>query len=103
MNYLQLSNFIFVALLIFSISIAGIYLNRKNILILLMCIELILLSINLLFVTFSSYLDDAMGLVYTILIITVAAAESAIGLAILVALYNIRKTVSIQHINLMKG
>lgn len=103
MYSLTLFNYILISLLIFSISIAGIYLNRKNILILLMCIEMILLSINLLLISFSIYLDDAIGLIYTIFIITVAAAESAIGLAILVSLYNIRKTVSIQYINLMKG
>lgn len=103
MNLLTLTSFTTVSITIFSIAVAGIYLNRKNILIILMCIELLLLALNLFLVTAAIHLDDALGLVFTIFIITVAASESAIGLAILVSLYNIRKTVSIQYINLLKG
>ncbi len=98
-----LNNLLLLFLVIFFLGVSGIYLNRKNLLVLLMSIELLLLAVNLIFTTITAYSDDLSGLIFTLIIITVAAAESAIGLAILVNLYSLRKTVNIQYINLMKG
>jgi NADH-quinone oxidoreductase subunit K len=92
-----------VALILFMIGLSGIFLNRKNIIIILMSIELILLSINFNFIICSIFLDDIVGQVFALLILTVAAAESAIGLAILVIYYRIRGIITIELINLMKG
>lgn len=92
-----------VALILFIIGLSGIFLNRKNIIIILMSIELILLSINFNFIICSIFLDDIIGQVFALLILTVAAAESAIGLAILVIYYRIRGIITIELINLMKG
>ena len=92
-----------VILLLFTIGVAGIILNRKNVILLLMSIELMLLSINLNFIVFSVYLDDVIGQIFALFILTVAAAESAIGLAILVLYYRVRGTVAISYINVMKG
>ena len=97
------SKFLFVAITLFSIGLCGIMLNRKNIIIMLMSIELMLLSINYSFILFSVFLDDVMGQLFALFVLTVAAAESAIGLAILVIYYRVRGTVSIDYINLMKG
>lgn len=100
---IPLSNFLVLAAVMFCISMAGIFLNRKNLLILLMCIELMLLSVNLNFVAFSHYLQDISGQVFVFFILTVAAAESAIGLAILVVLFRNRKTINVGDLDAMKG
>lgn len=100
---IPLSHFLMVAALLFAISIAGMFLNRKNVLILLMCIELMLLSVNLNFVAFSHYLGDIAGQVFVFFILTVAAAEAAIGLAILVVLFRNRRTINVQELDAMKG
>nr|BBF98331.1 NADH dehydrogenase subunit 4L [Goniomonas avonlea] len=99
----NLIQYLTVGLLLFIIGISGIFLNRKNILILLMSIELMLLGINLNFVVFSIFLDDLMGQVFALFVFTVAAAESSIGLAILVIYYRVRGTISVNFIHLMKG
>ena len=88
---------------LFCISLAGIFLNRKNIIILLMSIELMLLSVNINFVAFSRQLGDAAGQVFVFFILTVAAAESAIALAILVALFRTRRTINVAEIDTLKG
>ncbi|MBU0654929.1 MAG: NADH-quinone oxidoreductase subunit NuoK [Gammaproteobacteria bacterium] len=100
---IPLSHFLIVAALLFSISVAGMFLNRKNMLILLMCIELMLLSVNLNFIAFSHYLGDMAGQVFVFFILTVAAAEAAIGLAILVTLFRNRRTINVQELDSMKG
>ena len=98
-----ITNYLLVFIAVFFIGVSGVYLNRKSILILLMSIELLLLAVNVTFTTISVFLDDLSGLIFTLVIVTVAAAESAIGLAILVNLYSLRKTVNIQYANLLKG
>ena len=100
---IPLSNYLFLGAVLFSISMAGIIVNRKNIIILLMCIELMLLSVNMNFVAFSSYLHVSAGEVFVFFILTVAAAESAIGLAILVLLYRRKGAINVQEINRLKG
>jgi NADH:ubiquinone oxidoreductase subunit K len=90
-------------MILFILGISGTFLNRKNIIIILMSIELMLLAVNLNFIIFSIYLDDEIGQFFALLILTVAAAESAIGLAILVVLYNVRGTIAVQFMNLIKG
>ena len=92
-----------VSSILFLLGIWGIFLNRKNIIIMLMSIELMLLAVNLNFVLFSVYLDDLVGQIFALLILTVAAAESAIGLAILVVYYRVRGTIGVEFINLMRG
>ena len=100
---IDLAKYLTVALILFLIGISGIILNRKNIIVMLMSIELMLLAVNLNFVIFSVYLDDVMGQLFAILILTVAAAESAIGLAILVVYYRVRGSVTVENINLLRG
>ncbi|MGB3918308.1 NADH-quinone oxidoreductase subunit NuoK [Thiothrix litoralis] len=100
---IPLSHFLIVAALLFAISVAGMFLNRKNVLILLMCIEMMLLSVNLNFVAFSHYLGDMAGQVFVFFILTVAAAEAAIGLAILVVLFRNRRTINVEQLDSMKG
>ena len=100
---IPLSHFLIVAALLFAISIAGIILNRKNVLILLMCIEMMLLAVNLNFIAFSHYLGDMAGQVFVFFILTVAAAEAAIGLAILVVLFRNRRTINVEQLDAMKG
>jgi len=95
--------YVAVSLTLFLVGIWGIFLNRKNIIIMLMSIELMLLAVNLNFVIFSAYLDDLLGQLFALLILTVAAAESAIGLALLVIYYRVRGTVSVEFIHLLKG
>lgn len=97
MHYLAFSSILFL------IGIWGIFLNRKNIIVMLMSIELMLLAVNFNFLVFSVYLDDVLGQVFSLFILTVAAAESAIGLALLVIYYRARGTVAVEFINLMKG
>lgn len=100
---LTLAHFLILAAVLFCISIAGIFINRKNILLLLMCIELMLLAVNMNFVAFSHFLGDIHGQVFVFFILTVAAAESAIGLAILVVLFRNRDTINVEDIDTMKG
>lgn len=91
------------AALLFCISVAGIFLNRKNVLILLMCVELMLLSVNMNFIAFSHFLGDIHGQVFVFFILTVAAAESAIGLAILVVLFRKKNSINVDDLGSMKG
>lgn len=98
-----LNHFLGLGAVLFCISVAGVFLNRKNILILLMCIELMLLAVNMNFVAFSRYLGNFDGQVFVFFILTVAAAEAAIGLAILVTLFRTRSTINVADIDTMKG
>jgi len=98
-----LSHYLTVAAILFTLGIFGIFLNRKNIIIILMSIELMLLAINLNFVAFSAYLGDLAGQVFAMFVLTVAAAEAAIGLAILVVFFRNRGSIEVEDINLMKG
>ena len=98
-----IEHYLAVAAALFVIGIFGLFLNRKNIIILLMSIELILLAVNINFVAFSSYLNDLVGQVFTLFILTVAAAEAAIGLAILVCFFRNRGTIDVEDVNVMKG
>ena len=98
-----LQHFLAVAATLFVIGIFGIFLNRKNVIILLMSIELILLSVNINLVAFSAFLGDLVGQVFTLFVLTVAAAEAAIGLAILVCFFRTRGTIAVEDINVMKG
>ncbi|MGH8121124.1 MAG: NADH-quinone oxidoreductase subunit NuoK [Gammaproteobacteria bacterium] len=91
------------AAILFCISVAGIFINRKNVIILLMCIELMLLAVNMNFIAFSHFMQDITGQVFVFFILTVAAAESAIGLAILVVLFRNRQTINVDDLNIMKG
>jgi NADH-quinone oxidoreductase subunit K len=100
---IPLSNYLIVGAVLFSISIAGIFLNRKNVIILLMSIELMLLAVNMNFIAFSHYMQDLAGQVFVFFILTVAAAESAIGLAILVVLFRNRQTINVQDLDEMRG
>ncbi|GDX36045.1 NADH-quinone oxidoreductase subunit K [Alphaproteobacteria bacterium] len=102
-NNIAQSNFILVSALLFCIAISGIFLNRKNVISLLMSIELMLLSVNINFVAFSVYLQDLLGQVFAIFILTVAGAEAAIGLAILVVYYHNSQTIEIEEISSLKG
>ena len=98
-----LSSYLAVAAILFTIGVVGIFLNRKNIIIILMSVELILLAVNLNFVAFSSYLGDLVGQVFALFVLTVAAAEAAIGLAILVVYFRNRGTIAVEDVNVMKG
>ena len=100
---IALSDFLILGALLFPLSMAGIFLNRKNVIILLMAIELMLLSVNINFVAFSHYLGDPNGQVFVFFILTVAAAEAAIGLAILVLLFRNRKTINVDDLGSLKG
>ncbi|MEI9884941.1 MAG: NADH-quinone oxidoreductase subunit NuoK [Rhizomicrobium sp.] len=100
---ITLGHYLFVAALLFTIGVFGIFLNRKNIIVILMSVELILLAVNINFVAFSSYLHDLVGQVFALFILTVAAAEAAIGLAILVVYFRNRGTIAVEDVNLMKG
>ncbi len=103
MNEIGLGHFLSVAAVLFTLGTLGIFLNRKNVIIILMSIELMLLAVNINLVAFSIYLNDIVGQVYALLVLTVAAAEAAIGLAVLVAFFRNRGTIAVQDINLMKG
>jgi NADH-quinone oxidoreductase subunit K len=100
---LSLAHFLVVAAILFTIGVAGIILNRKNIIVVLMSVELILLSVNINLIAFSNFLGDLTGQVFSLFILTVAAAEAAIGLAILVAYYRNRGSIAVEDINMMKG
>ena len=103
MTEIGLGHYLTLGAIIFSIGIIGIFLNRKNIIIILMSIELILLAVNINLVSFSIYLQSLVGQVFTMFVLTVAAAEAAIGLAILVAYYRNRESIAVEDVNLMKG
>ena len=103
MMSIALNHYLVLAAILFSISIAGIIINRKNIIILLMSIELMLLSVNLNFIAFSHFLNDLAGQVFVFFILTVAAAEAAIGLAILVVLFRNKQSINVADITEMKG
>jgi NADH-quinone oxidoreductase subunit K len=100
---LSLSHFLILGAMLFAISIVGIFLNRKNVIILLMAIELMLLAVNMNFIAFSYYLNDIAGQVFVFFILTVAAAESAIGLAILVVLFRNLQTIHVDDLDSLKG
>jgi NADH-quinone oxidoreductase subunit K len=98
-----LGHYLTVAAFLFTIGVFGIFINRKNVIIILMSIELILLAVNINFVAFSAFLGDLTGQVFALFVLTVAAAEAAIGLAILVVYFRNRGTIAVEDINLMKG
>ncbi len=88
---------------LFAISVAGMFINRKNLILLLMCVELLLLAVNFNFVAFSRYLNDIDGQIFVFFVLTVAAAESAIGLAILVVLFRERRSINVEDMSTLKG
>jgi len=98
-----LSDFLIVGAALFSIGIIGLFLNRKNVITILMCIELMLLAVNINFAAFSHFLDDIGGQVFVFFVLTVAASEVAVGLAILVAYYRQRRSIAIEDINTLQG
>jgi NADH-quinone oxidoreductase subunit K len=98
-----ISHYLILAAVLFSVSVAGIFINRKNVILLLMCIELMLLAVNFNFIAFSRMLDDTLGQVFVFFILTVAAAEAAIGLAILVVLFRSRASVDVEELDSLKG
>ncbi len=102
-SMIGLTSYLTLAAILFAISVAGIFLNRKNIVVLLMCIELMLLAANINFIAFSHYLNDSAGQVFVFFILTVAAAEAAIGLAILVTLFRSRRTIDVEELDTLKG
>ena len=97
------SHYLILAAILFSIAVAGIFINRKNVILLLMCIELMLLSVNFNFITFSRMLNDELGQIFVFFILTVAAAEAAIGLAILVVLFRTRQSINVEELDALKG
>ncbi len=99
----SLSEFLMFAAILFGLGIAGIILNRKNVIVLLMSIELVLLAVNTNFVAFSYFLNNMLGQVFVFFVLTVAASEAAIGLAILVMLYNKRQTIAVDQLDTLKG
>jgi NADH-quinone oxidoreductase subunit K len=103
MAAIGIGHYLAVAAALFTIGIFGIFLNRKNVIIILMSIELILLAVNINLVAFSSFLGDMSGQVFALLVLTVAAAEAAIGLAILVVYFRNRGTIAVEDVNIMKG
>lgn len=98
-----LSHYLIVAAIIFTIGVFGIFLNRKNVIIILMSIEMMLLAVNINLISFSVYLNDLVGQVFAMIILTVAAAEAAIGLAILVVYFRNRGSIRVEDVNMMKG
>src|SRR5579872_2545276 len=98
-----LSHYLTVAAILFTIGIFGIFLNRKNLIVIMMSIELILLSVNINLVAFSGFLNDLVGQIFSLVVLTVAAAEAAIGLAIVVVFYRNRHSIEVEDINRMKG
>lgn len=103
MMTITLLHYLILAAVLFTIGVCGIFLNRKNVITLLMSIELMLLSVNINFVAFSAYLGDVIGQVFTMFVLTVAAAEAAIGLAILVVYFRNRGSIAVEDINMMRG
>ena len=103
MTEIGLEHYLILAAIIFTIGIIGIFLNRKNLIVILMCIELLLLAVNINFVSFSIFLNDLNGQIFTLFILTVAAAEAAIGLAIIVVYYRNAGSIHVEDINTLKG
>ena len=100
---IPLSHYLILGAILFAISVVGVFLNRKNLVILLMAIELMLLAVNINFIAFSHYLNDLAGQVFVFFILTVAAAESAIGLAILVVVFRNRRSINVEDLDQLKG
>ncbi|MCG7918065.1 MAG: NADH-quinone oxidoreductase subunit NuoK [Candidatus Thiodiazotropha taylori] len=100
---IALSDYLILGAILFAISVAGIFINRKNVIVLLMCVELMLLAVNINFVAFSHFLQDTAGQVFVFFILTVAAAEAAIGLAILVVLFRSKRTINVEDMDALKG
>jgi NADH-quinone oxidoreductase subunit K len=100
---MSLAHYLVLAAMLFAMSVVGIFLNRKNVIVLLMAIELMLLAVNMNFIAFSHFLDDTAGQVFVFFILTVAAAESAIGLAILVVLFRNINTIHVEDLDRLKG
>ena len=100
---LSLAHFLLVGAVLFCLSVAGIFINRKNIIILLMCVELMLLAVNMNFIAFSHFNNDIAGQVFVFFILTVAAAEAAIGLAILVVLFRSKNSINVEDLDAMRG
>ena len=100
---ISLGHYLALGAVLFCISVAGIFINRKNVIVLLMCIELMLLAVNINFVAFSRFLGDVSGQIFVFFILTVAAAEAAIGLAILVTLFRTRRTINVAEVDTLKG
>lgn len=98
-----LPHYLTVAAILFTLGMFGVFINRKNVIIILMSVELILLAVNINLVAFSSFLGDLVGQIYALLVLTVAAAEASIGLAILVVFYRNRGSIAVEDVNLMKG
>jgi NADH-quinone oxidoreductase subunit K len=98
-----LGHFLTVAAILFTLGVLGIFINRKNVIVILMSVELILLAVNINLVAFSTHLGDIVGQVFALLVLTVAAAEAAIGLAILVVYYRNRGSIAVEDINIMRG
>jgi NADH-quinone oxidoreductase subunit K len=98
-----LNDYLTVAAILFTLGVFGIFLNRKNVIVILMSVELILLAVNINFVAFSTHLNDIVGQVFALLVLTVAAAEAAIGLAILVVFYRNRGSIAVEDVNMMRG
>ena len=103
MSEISLEHYLILAAIIFTIGIIGIFLNRKNLIVILMCIELLLLAVNINLVSFSIFLNDLNGQIFTLFILTVAAAEAAIGLAIIVVYYRNAGNIRVEDINTLKG
>ncbi len=99
----ELSDYLILGAILFSLSVAGIFLNRKNVIIILMSIELMLLAVNMNFIAFSHFLNNIEGQVFVFFILTVAAAEAAIGLAILVVLFRNRRSINVEELDTLKG
>jgi NADH-quinone oxidoreductase subunit K len=100
---IELSDYLILGAILFALSVAGIFINRKNVIILLMCVELMLLAVNMNFVAFSHFLGDTVGQVFVFFILTVAAAEAAIGLAILVVLFRSKQSINVEDMDVLKG
>jgi NADH-quinone oxidoreductase subunit K len=100
---IALSDYLILGAILFAISVAGIFINRKNVIILLMCVELMLLAVNINFVAFSHFLGDSAGQVFVFFILTVAAAEAAIGLAILVVLFRSKRSINVEDMDALRG
>lgn len=100
---IALSDYLIVGAILFCLSMAGVFINRKNVLILLMCVELMLLAVNMNFIAFSHFLGDSAGQLFVFFILTVAAAEAAIGLALLVVLFRNRRTINVDDLDSLKG
>ncbi len=98
-----LQHYLTVSAVLFALAVAGIFINRRNLILILMCIELMLLAVNFNFIAFSRYLGDETGQVFVFFILTVAAAEAAIGLAILVVLFRNRRSINVEEISTLKG